>query len=296
MSFLHEREQYLRPTSDIIPKMAVRGTEMLLYLLTDMIYIKGKENIPTDEAYVALFASHAGEAEPTLIDIATQIAIGKKLAWLTALSHYEEVPKVFRKGRLTPVDRKKYDETAMIPLIELIAKGFSVGTSIEGTRTLLNKDFKTITKDVLRQLNKPKRGIITLTKKSECAILPIATANTEEIYPFLEKTIEELGLLGFAIDAFKRIIDFENKPDLYVSFCPPYTAHLEDGDWSSIRGGEIIFPRLHGHIIMLDHIIPELQKIDPNYPLNYYANLSVEKYYQRLENLRSEIRKQTKFQ
>lgn len=286
MSFLHEREQYLKPTADLLPKLAVRGTEILLHLLTNNIYIKGQENIPKDSPFMGVFAYHGGVVEPTLIDIAIRKATGRRIAWITALSHYQEVPGLITHGRCLSIDRTNYDELAIQEAITLLEHNHPTASSIEGTRGQGDKDD-------LQKLKRAKGGLLAIAYQAKVPVLPVATENVEEIYPLLEATIKKLGYFGFTLDLLKKITDSKNKPDLYISFAPIYTEHLHDEGWNNIRGGVARMSKLHSDIIMLNHIIPLLS---PTQTLGYYEGKDVREYFMSLQHFRSEIHMQTKSQ
>lgn len=149
--------------------IVVTAFKMILFLCGVKVTVKGKENIPKEEA--ALFVFNHRSYFDILIGYTT---VGK-LAGFVAKKEMEKVPCISRWMRYLNclfLDRENPREglKTILQGIDLIKNGYSIFIAPEGTRNH--------GEDMLPF----KEGSLKMAEKSGCPIVPVAMNNTDTLF------------------------------------------------------------------------------------------------------------------
>jgi len=219
-----------------------------------------ERNIPEVGSLVVGFMPHSGWVEPIIINKCLE-KVRRKAVWMTKMENGKALPSVMASPRLLfYVDRESPGPTTFETAAKILANEGVLGSALEGTRRGNPDD-----PNDLKTLAEALPGLMYMATKGRAPLVGAVILGCENYLPQLEQVKAQRGIGGILKEIVRR--GLYDKTPIQVRFTEPYTAHLgnrENGIKASSWAG------LHTEHLVREQIIPEILKLDPDYPLGYY--------------------------
>lgn len=227
----------------------------------------GLENIPQNGPLVIGYLPHSGWAARFVIDHFVR-TVRPPPVWITREETKNQVPAALLGDRSYLFLNREQPAPDYFPTTTRILSHPQgcLATAFEGTRKGNNKE----NPDDLRTLGQFRTGIVQMAALGKAPILPVIALGEDQIIPRPEKA--PFPPYGVIYELAKALVN-PRKPNLRLAFLPPYVDHLREG-YDRLSKAERSQHRKRHTAEMMRSVIPQLLRLEPNYPLGSYANLN----------------------